>query len=84
MKPNHLVRDGPLSFYRGRGGGGLVFHKKNCSQAVVAETNCLLQGYELKKLSPKQREIFWNTLIFQNFDTNWSRHKSIYQFHLIY
>ena len=34
--------------------------------------NCLHQGYKLKKLSAKQREIFWNTLIFQNFDTNWT------------
>ena len=26
----------------------------------------------MKKLSAKQRESFWNTLIFQNFDTNWT------------
>ena len=37
-----------------------------------------------KQLSAKQREIFRNTLIFQNFDTNCTGRKSIFQFHLIY
>ena len=42
-----------------RGEGVYLFCKKNCSQAVViAEKDCLLQGYEGKKLSAKQRRIF--------------------------
>ena len=45
-------REGPVFFYW----AGYFFCKKNCSQVVV--------GW--KKLSAKQREIFWNTLIFQN------------------
>ena len=74
------VRDRPLFFIR----GGTFFVKKIVHKLQLAEKNCLLQGYELKKLSAKQRESFGNTLIFQNFDTNWTRHKSIFQFHLIY
>ena len=75
-----LFRDGPLFFIR----GVTFFIKKIVRKLLLAEKNCLLQGYELKKLSAKQREILWNTYIFQNFDTNWTRHKRIFQFHLIY
>ena len=67
-----MLRDGPLFLSVG-GGGGYLFRKKlfaSCSW--------------LKKLSAKQREIFLNTLIFQNFDTNRTRHESVFQFHLIY
>ena len=74
------LRDGPLFFI-----GGVTFFVKTIVRKLqLAEKNCLFQGYELKKLSAKQREIFWNTLASQNFDTNWTRHKSIFQFHLIY
>ena len=37
---------------------GYLFHKRNCSQAVVAEKNCLLQGYELKKIVYKAKGNF--------------------------
>ena len=53
-------------------GGVTFFVKKLFTSCSWLKKNCLLQGYELKKLSAKQREIFWNTLIFQNFDTNWT------------
>ena len=65
-------------------GGCYLFRKKNCLQAVVGRKKLSASSYELKKLSAKQKEIFWNTLRFQNFDTNWTRHRSIFQFHLIY
>ena len=44
-----LVRDGPLFFYRGGGGGVTFFVKKIVRKLQLAEKNCLLQGYELKK-----------------------------------
>ena len=50
-------------------GGGTFFVKIIVRKLELAQKNCLLQGYELKKLSARQREIFWNTLIFQDFDT---------------
>ena len=56
-------------YFLSGGGGGYLFHKKIVHKLWLAEKKCLLQGYELKKLSAKQREIFWNRLIFQNFDT---------------
>ena len=65
-------------------GGGTFFVKKLLASCSWLKKNCLLQGYEGKKLSAKQREVFSNTLIFQNFDTNWTRHKSVFQFHLLY
>ena len=50
--------------------GGYLFRKKKLfASCSWLKKNCLLQGYELKKLSAKQREIFWHRLIFQNFDT---------------
>ena len=40
-------------------GGGVTFLvKKIVHKLQLAEKNCLLQGYELKKFSAKQREIF--------------------------
>ena len=57
----NVLTDGPLFFLL----GGYHFHKKT----LALKKYCLLQGYEFKKLSAKQREIFWNRLIFQNFDT---------------
>ena len=51
------------------GGGVTFFIKKLFTSCSWLKKNCLLQGYELKKLSARQREIFWNTLIFQDFDT---------------
>ena len=37
---------------------GYLFRKKIVRKLQLAERNCLLQGYEGKKLSAKQREIF--------------------------
>ena len=67
------------------GGGGVTFSLKklfaSCSRLKKIVCFKVMKG---KKLSAKQREIFSNTLIFQNFDTNWTRHKNVFQFHLIY
>ena len=68
LRNEKCIRDGPLFFYRG-GGGVTFFVKKIVRKLQLAEKNCLLQGYQLKKLSARQRESFWNTLIFQDFDT---------------
>ena len=59
----YTIRDGPLFFYRG--GGVTIFVKKIVRKLLLAEKICLFQGYELKKLSAKQREFFWNRLIFK-------------------
>ena len=48
------VRARPLFFI----GGVTFFVKKIVRKPYLAEKNCLHQGYELKKLSAKQREIF--------------------------
>ena len=45
-----------LFFYRG--GGGYLFHKKNVCKLWLAEKNCLLQGYELKKIVCKAKGDF--------------------------
>ena len=62
------LRGGPLFFIGG--GRGYLFCKKklftSCSWLKKIVCFKVMKG---KKLSAKQREIFKNTLIFQNFDT---------------
>ena len=57
-KEVYELRDGPLFLLGGGGGGGYLFHKKLFTSCSWLKTNCLLQGYEGKKLSAKEREIF--------------------------
>ena len=59
-----ILRDRPLFFIGGGGGGGVTFFVKKLFASCSWLKNCLLEGYELKKLSAKQKKIFWNTLIF--------------------
>ena len=85
---NHQYYWRTIIFIGGGGwgwGGCYLFYKINCSQDVVGLNKLSASRLRIEKYvcKAKQREIFWNALIFQNFDTNWTKHKSILQFHLI-
>ena len=51
----YCLRDGPLFFYWR---GGYLFRKKTVRKLQLAEKNCLLQGYELKKIVCKAKGNF--------------------------
>ena len=73
-----------IFLWGGGGGGWAAFFIKKLFASRSWLKKLSASRLWTKKLSANQQETFWNTLIFQNFDTDWTRHKSIFQFHLIY